>query len=72
MRRSARSSPTSPIGSRKAKLVKAPSTKSSCLVAIEVTSTSRVDVGASANASLAEACDAATKVATAIEPKLPK
>lgn len=60
------------VGSRKAKLVKAPSSESSCLVAIEVTSTSRVDVGASANASQAEACDAATKVATAIEPKLPK
>ncbi|MFE9744589.1 DUF3558 family protein [Saccharothrix saharensis] len=60
------------VGSRKAKLVKAPSSESSCLVAIEVTATSRVDVGASANASQAEACEAATKVATAIEPKLPK
>lgn len=60
------------VGSRKAKLVKAPSSDSSCLVAVEVTATSRVDVGASANASQDEACDAATKVATAIEPKLPK
>ncbi|MCE6995782.1 DUF3558 domain-containing protein [Saccharothrix sp. S26] len=60
------------VGSRKAKLVKAPSSESSCLVAIEVTATSRVDVGASANASQAEACEAATKVAEAIEPKLPK
>ena len=61
-----------PVGSRKGKLVKSPTTKSSCLVAIEVTPTSRVDVGASANASLDEACEAATKVAEAIEPKLPK
>ncbi|MEV8444136.1 DUF3558 family protein [Actinosynnema sp. NPDC051121] len=60
------------VGSRKAKLVKAPSSESSCLVAIEVTATSRVDVGASANASQAEACEAATKVAEAIAPKLPK
>lgn len=61
-----------PIGSRKAKLVKTPTTSSSCLVAIEVTATSRVDVASSANASLDEACEAATKVATAVEPKLPK
>lgn len=61
-----------PVGSRKGKLVKTPTTKSSCLVAIEVTPTSRVDVGASANASLDEACEAATKIATAVEPKLPK
>jgi hypothetical protein len=60
------------IGPRKAKLVKSPTTTASCLVAVEVTATSRVDVGASANASLDEACDAASKVATAIEPKLPK
>ncbi|MEU4742345.1 DUF3558 family protein [Actinosynnema sp. NPDC023658] len=60
------------VGSRRAKLVKAPSSQTSCLVAVEVTSTSRVDVVASANASLDEACEAATKVATAIEPKLPK
>ncbi|XVS64170.1 DUF3558 family protein [Actinosynnema sp. CA-299493] len=60
------------IGSRKALLVKTPTTKSSCLVAVEVTPTSRVDVAASADASLDEACEAATKVATAIEPKLPK
>jgi hypothetical protein len=61
-----------PVGSRKGKLVKSPTTTASCLVAVEVTPTSRVDVGASANASLDEACEAATKVATAIEPKLPK
>lgn len=60
------------VGPRKAKLVKAPATDSSCLVAIEVTETDRVDVIAVANASQDEACDAATKVATAIEPKLPK
>ena len=60
------------VGSRKAKLVKTPTTQSSCLVAIEVSPTSRVDVGTSANASLDEACEAARTIATAIEPKLPK
>jgi hypothetical protein len=60
------------VGSRNAKLVKTPTTKSSCMVAVEVTATSRVDITSSANASLDEACEAATKVATAIEPKLPK
>lgn len=60
------------IGSRNAVLVKTPTTKSSCLVTVEVTPTSRVDVAASADASLDEACDAATQVATAVEPKLPK
>ncbi|RKT71860.1 DUF3558 family protein [Saccharothrix variisporea] len=62
------------IGSRKARKVGAPAggTTSSCAVTIEVTAKSRVDVVASANASQDEACDAATKLATAIEPKLPK
>ena len=60
------------VGARKAKLVKSPTTTASCLVAIEVTATSRVDVGTSARASLDEACAAATAIATAIEPKLPK
>lgn len=60
------------IGSRKAKLVKRAFSDSACAVAIEVSATSRVDVVASANTSLDEACDAATKIATAIEPKLPK
>lgn len=60
------------VGPRKGKLAEAPASSSSCLVAVEVTPTSRVDVAASADASLQEACDAATKVATAIEPKLPR
>ncbi|MFI9006997.1 hypothetical protein ACIGNX_07175 [Actinosynnema sp. NPDC053489] len=60
------------IGSRKAKRVEAPATKTSCLVAVEVGPTSRVDVIASSDNSLDAACEAATKVATAIEPKLPK
>ncbi|WP_231499871.1 DUF3558 family protein [Saccharothrix sp. NRRL B-16314] len=60
------------IGSRKARLVEAPGTKTSCLVAVEVSPTSRVDVISSSDNSLQAACDAATKVATAIEPKLPK
>jgi hypothetical protein len=61
-----------PIGSHKAKLVETPATKTSCLVTVEVTSTSRVDIAASSDNSLEAACEAATKVATAIEPKLPK
>lgn len=60
------------VGSRKAKLVKESTTKTSCLMAVEVTDTSRVDVAASAYSSLDETCDAATKVAVAIEPKLPR
>lgn len=60
------------VGSRKAKLVKKAFSDSACAVALQVTANSRVDVVASANISLDEACDAATKVATAIEPKLPK
>ncbi|HEX6341588.1 DUF3558 family protein [Umezawaea sp.] len=60
------------VGSRKAKLVKKAFSSSSCLVAVEVTSTSRVDFMSSANASLDDACAAATAVATAVEPSLPK
>ncbi|ONI82402.1 hypothetical protein ALI22I_40610 [Saccharothrix sp. ALI-22-I] len=60
------------VGSHKAKLVEAPGSRTSCLVAVEVGPTSRVDVIASSNNSLEAACEAATKVATAIEPKLPK
>ncbi|MFI9813024.1 DUF3558 family protein [Saccharothrix variisporea] len=61
-----------PVGNHKGRRVTAPVSDSSCAVAIEITPKSRVDVVASANASQDEACDAATKVATAIEPKLPK
>jgi hypothetical protein len=60
------------IGSRKAKMVKQSVTQTSCLIAVEATPTSRVDVAGSANASLDESCAAATKVAEAIAPKLPK
>ncbi|MBB5806438.1 hypothetical protein F4560_006206 [Saccharothrix ecbatanensis] len=60
-----------PIGPRKARLVEAPGTNKSCLVAVEVGPTSRVDVVASSR-SLETSCELATKVATAIEPKLPK
>ncbi|WP_206745048.1 DUF3558 domain-containing protein [Saccharothrix sp. CB00851] len=61
-----------PMESHKAKRVTAPASSSSCAVTIEITSSSRVDVVSSARASLDEACDAAAKVATAIEPRLPK
>jgi hypothetical protein len=61
-----------PIGARKARVVEAPATKTSCLVTVEVGPAARVDVVASSDNSLEAACEAATKVATAIEPKLPK
>lgn len=61
-----------PLGSHKAKRITAPSSSSSCAVTVEISSSSRVDFVASANASLDQACEAATKVATAVEPKLPK
>jgi hypothetical protein len=60
------------IGSHKARMVTAPSSSTSCAVTVEITAKSRVDVVASATSSQDEACDAATKLATAIEPKLPK
>ncbi|MFD1151280.1 DUF3558 family protein [Saccharothrix hoggarensis] len=60
------------IGSRKAKMVKQSTTQTSCLIAVEATPTSRVDVAGSANASLDESCAAATAVAEAIASKLPK
>lgn len=60
------------VSGRKAKLVEKAFSSSACMIAIEVGPTSRVDVIASANVSLEEACDAATKVATAVEPKLPE
>lgn len=60
------------IGSSKAKVVKKGASNSSCLVAVEVTPTSRVDFISSVNASLDDACAAATAVATAVEPTLPK
>ncbi|MEJ2855325.1 MULTISPECIES: DUF3558 family protein [unclassified Saccharothrix] len=60
------------IGSRKAKKVEAGFTDTSCLIAVEVGPKSRVDFVAEATASVQESCDAAQKLATAIEPKLPK
>ncbi|WP_461123412.1 DUF3558 domain-containing protein [Saccharothrix stipae] len=60
-----------PIGSHKARLVEGPGTNTSCLVAVEVGPTSRVDVIV-ASSSLATSCETATAVATAVEPKLPK
>ncbi|MCS7480956.1 DUF3558 domain-containing protein [Umezawaea endophytica] len=60
------------VGPRKAKLVKKAFSSSACLVAVEVSGKSRVDFLSSANVSLDKACDAATKIATAVEPSLPK
>lgn len=60
------------IGSRKARLVKKAFSSSACAIAVEVSATSRVDFASSANVSLDDACDAATKIATAVEPTLPK
>ncbi|MBP2339621.1 hypothetical protein JOF41_005799 [Saccharothrix coeruleofusca] len=60
------------IGSRDAKLVKKSASTTACAVAVEVSASSRVDIAASADTSLDEACDAATKVAAAVGPKLAK
>jgi hypothetical protein len=60
-----------PLGSHKAKRATAPTTDSSCAIVIEITSSSRVDVVGSSPSTQEQACEAATKVATAIEPKLP-
>lgn len=59
------------VNGREAKLVRKAYTNTACAIALKV-GDGRVDAVASANASLDEACDAATKVATAIEPQLPK
>ncbi|GAA1357218.1 hypothetical protein [Saccharothrix algeriensis] len=60
------------IGARKAKRVEAGLTDVSCLVAVEVTAESRVDFYGAATTSVDESCAAATKLAEAVEPKLPK
>ncbi|XVV08090.1 DUF3558 family protein [Actinosynnema sp. CA-248983] len=60
------------VGSRKAKKVEAGLTDTSCLIAVEVGPKSRVDFYGEATASVGESCDAAQKLAEAIEPKLPK
>jgi hypothetical protein len=59
------------LGTHKAKRVVGAASKSSCAVTIGITDSSRVDVAASSNADPQQACDAAMKVATAVEPKLP-
>ncbi|WP_433266261.1 DUF3558 family protein [Actinosynnema sp. CS-041913] len=60
------------VGSRKAKRVEAGLTDVSCLIAVEVDATSRVDFYAAATTTVEESCDAAKKLAEAVEPKLPK
>lgn len=60
-----------PMSGHKAKRATAPTTDSSCAIVIEITSSSRVDVAASSPSTQEQACEAATKVATAIEPNLP-
>ncbi|MEU6150800.1 hypothetical protein ABZ816_12450 [Actinosynnema sp. NPDC047251] len=61
-----------PVGAHKAKRVKTPLTDTDCVVSVEITAKSRVDFVAASTTSPDEACDAATQVATAVEPKLPK
>ncbi|RKT51526.1 subtilisin inhibitor-like [Saccharothrix australiensis] len=68
---SARISDTT-VGSRKAKRVEAGLTDVSCLIAVEVNATSRVDFYATSTTSVEESCDTAKQLAEAIEPKLPK
>ncbi|MFC5058061.1 DUF3558 family protein [Saccharothrix xinjiangensis] len=59
------------VNGREAKLVRRAASDTACAVAIGVGS-DRFDIVASANASLDQACDAATTLAEALEPQLPK
>jgi hypothetical protein len=60
------------IGGRKAKRQVDDPGPGSCMVALEVGVNSRVDVVGVADIDTARACDYATRVATLIEPRLPK
>jgi len=60
------------IGAHKAKQVTATASDLSCAVAVEITAESRVDFIGSTNTTVDEACAVATKLAEAVEPKLPE
>ncbi|MEU4806668.1 DUF3558 family protein [Actinosynnema sp. NPDC023587] len=60
------------IGSHRATTFKAPLTDTDCAVAVGIEAKSRVDFVAASTTSADEACEAATKLATAVEPKLPE
>jgi hypothetical protein len=59
------------VGNRKGKIVRDNVVRKSCMVSFEMTTWSRVDVIASAR-DTEGACDYSTRVATLIEPRLPK
>ncbi|ATE53232.1 DUF3558 family protein [Actinosynnema pretiosum] len=60
------------VGTRKAKLVKEAASQLDCVIAIEISPTSRADVFAYSINSLDEACATAETLAKAVEPSLPK
>ncbi|GAA2668543.1 MULTISPECIES: DUF3558 family protein [Actinosynnema] len=60
------------VGTRKAKLVKEAASQLDCVIAIEISPTSRADVFAYSINSLDEACATAEALAKAVEPSLPK
>ncbi|AXX28934.1 hypothetical protein APASM_1569 [Actinosynnema pretiosum subsp. pretiosum] len=60
------------VGTRKAKLVKEAASQLDCVIAIEISPTSRADVFAYSINSLDEACSTAEALAKAVEPSLPK
>lgn len=61
-----------PVGSHKGKVLKEDGGRGTCMVAIGITESSRVDVLTGYKTDTATACDRATRVATMIEPRLPK
>ncbi|GAA2668536.1 MULTISPECIES: DUF3558 family protein [Actinosynnema] len=60
------------VGTRKAKLVKEAVSQLDCVVAVEISPTSRADVMAYSIKSLDEACKSAEALAKSVEPALPK
>jgi hypothetical protein len=60
------------IGNRTGKALKEAGGAGTCMIVIGITESSRVDVQGSYKADTARACDLAMRVATLIEPRLPK
>lgn len=60
------------VGSRDSRKLEASGGPGACMISIQVTESSRVDVDSTARSDTAKACEFATQVAELIEPKLPK
>jgi hypothetical protein len=60
------------VAGRRAKRLAEASGPGGCMVAMQVGARSRVDVQVAARTDTAKACDIAARVATLVEPKLPK